>query len=62
MISSWSTSTRRSTRIRHRSAAFTLGAPAAYIASFGWVGQGTAAPDLNTVWTAIGGRCRRAIR
>ena len=29
-----------------------LGAPGAYVASFGWVGQGTAAPDLNTVWTA----------
>jgi YidC/Oxa1 family membrane protein insertase len=31
-----------------------LGAPGAYVASFGWVGQGTAAPDLNTVWTADG--------
>jgi YidC/Oxa1 family membrane protein insertase len=29
-----------------------LGAPGAYIASFGWVGQGTAAPGLDTVWTA----------
>src|SRR3954454_23925398 len=29
-----------------------LGAPGAYIASFGWTAQGTAAPDLNTVWTA----------
>jgi len=31
-----------------------LGAPGAYVASFGWVGQGTTAPDLNTVWTADG--------
>jgi YidC/Oxa1 family membrane protein insertase len=31
-----------------------LGAPGSYVASFGWVGQGTAAPDLNTVWTADG--------
>jgi len=29
-----------------------IGAPGAYVASLGWVGQGTAAPDLNTVWTA----------
>ena len=29
-----------------------LGAPGAYIASFGWTGQGTQAPTLNTVWTA----------
>jgi YidC/Oxa1 family membrane protein insertase len=29
-----------------------LGAPAAYIAQLGWTAQGTAAPDLNTVWTA----------
>jgi len=29
-----------------------LGAPGAYVASFGWVGQGTAVPDLNTLWTA----------
>src|SRR5262249_14113987 len=29
-----------------------IGAPGAYVASFGWVGQGTTAPDLNTVWTA----------
>jgi len=29
-----------------------LGAPGAYIASFGWTAQGTTAPDLNTVWTA----------
>ncbi|MEO8455774.1 MAG: membrane protein insertase YidC [Sphingomicrobium sp.] len=29
-----------------------LGAPGAYIASFGWTAQGAAAPDLNTVWTA----------
>jgi YidC/Oxa1 family membrane protein insertase len=29
-----------------------LGAPGAYIASFGWTAQGTQAPDLNTVWTA----------
>ncbi|MFL6728504.1 MAG: membrane protein insertase YidC [Sphingomicrobium sp.] len=31
-----------------------LGSPGAYVASFGWVGQGTAAPDLNTVWQADG--------
>jgi YidC/Oxa1 family membrane protein insertase len=31
-----------------------LGAPGAYVASFGWVGQGTTAPDLNTVWSADG--------
>ena len=31
-----------------------LGAPGAYVASFGWVGQGAAAPDLNTVWQADG--------
>jgi YidC/Oxa1 family membrane protein insertase len=29
-----------------------LGAPGAYIASFGWTGQGTATPTLDTVWTA----------
>ena len=29
-----------------------LGTPGAYIAQFGWAAQGTAAPDLNTVWTA----------
>jgi YidC/Oxa1 family membrane protein insertase len=29
-----------------------LGAPGSYIASFGWTGQGTAAPDLNTVWAS----------
>ena len=29
-----------------------LGAPGAYIASFGWTGQGTQAPTLDTVWTA----------
>ena len=29
-----------------------IGAPGAYVASFGWVGEGTAAPDQNTVWTA----------
>jgi YidC/Oxa1 family membrane protein insertase len=29
-----------------------LGAPGAYIASFGWTAQGATAPDLNTVWTA----------
>jgi YidC/Oxa1 family membrane protein insertase len=29
-----------------------IGAPGAYIAQFGWNAQGTAAPDLNTVWTA----------
>jgi len=29
-----------------------LGAPGAYVGSFGWVGQGAAAPDLNTLWQA----------
>ena len=29
-----------------------LGAPGSYVASFGWIGQGTAAPNLDTVWTA----------
>jgi YidC/Oxa1 family membrane protein insertase len=29
-----------------------LGAPGAYIASFGWTGEGTQAPTLDTVWTA----------
>jgi YidC/Oxa1 family membrane protein insertase len=29
-----------------------LGAPGAYIAEFGWTGQGTPAPTLETVWTA----------
>ncbi len=29
-----------------------IGAPDAYIASFGWTAQGTQAPDLDTVWTA----------
>ena len=29
-----------------------LGAPGAYIASFGWTGDGTPAPTLDTVWTA----------
>ena len=29
-----------------------LGAPGAYIASFGWTGQGTAPPTLDTMWTA----------
>ena len=29
-----------------------LGAPGAYIASFGWTGEGTPAPNLDTVWTA----------
>jgi YidC/Oxa1 family membrane protein insertase len=29
-----------------------LGAPGAYIASFGWTAQGAAAPTLDTVWTA----------
>ena len=29
-----------------------IGAPGAYIASFGWTAEGTAAPDFNTVWTA----------
>src|SRR4029434_9229900 len=31
-----------------------LGAPGAYIASFGWTGQGTPAPTLDTMWTADG--------
>ena len=29
-----------------------LGAPGAYIASFGWTGEGSAAPTLDSVWTA----------
>jgi len=29
-----------------------IGAPGAYIASFGWSAQGTQAPTLDTVWTA----------
>jgi len=29
-----------------------LGAPGAYLASFGWTAQGGAAPGLDTVWTA----------
>ncbi len=29
-----------------------LGAPGAYIASFGWTGQGVQVPTLDTVWTA----------
>ena len=29
-----------------------LGAPGSYIASFGWTGQGTATPTLDTMWTA----------
>jgi len=29
-----------------------LGAPGAYIASFGWTGQGVPVPTLDTVWTA----------
>ncbi len=28
------------------------GAPGAYFASFGWIGEGIAVPDSNTVWTA----------
>jgi YidC/Oxa1 family membrane protein insertase len=31
-----------------------LGAQGSYIATFGWTAQGTAAPDLNTVWTTDG--------
>src|SRR5574338_743863 len=31
-----------------------LGAPGAYVASFGWIAEGTAAPGLNAVWTADG--------
>ena len=52
-ICCWSRSARRSTKnsppVRLLSP---LGAPGAYIAQFGWTGQGAAAPDLNTVWTA----------
>ena len=29
-----------------------LGAPGAYIASFGWTGQGVQTPGLDTIWTA----------
>ena len=29
-----------------------LGAPGAYIASFGWTGEGTQTPTLDTLWTA----------
>ena len=29
-----------------------LGAPGAYIASFGWTAQGAAAPNLDTIWTS----------
>ena len=29
-----------------------IGAPGAYVASFGWTAQGGAAPTLDTVWTA----------
>jgi YidC/Oxa1 family membrane protein insertase len=29
-----------------------LGAPGAYIASFGWTGEGVAVPTLETMWTA----------
>ena len=29
-----------------------LGSPGSYVASFGWVGQGAAAPNLDTVWQA----------
>jgi YidC/Oxa1 family membrane protein insertase len=31
-----------------------LGAPGAYIASFGWTGEGVAVPTLDTLWTADG--------
>jgi YidC/Oxa1 family membrane protein insertase len=31
-----------------------LGAPGSYVASFGWVGQGAAAPNLETLWKADG--------
>ena len=31
-----------------------IGAPASYIAQFGWTAQGATAPDLNTVWQADG--------
>jgi YidC/Oxa1 family membrane protein insertase len=31
-----------------------LGAPGAYVASFGWTGQGTSAPTLDTVWQSDG--------
>ena len=29
-----------------------IGAPGAYVAQFGWTAQGSAAPDLNTIWSA----------
>jgi YidC/Oxa1 family membrane protein insertase len=29
-----------------------IGAPGAYVASFGWLGQGSPVPDANTLWTA----------
>jgi YidC/Oxa1 family membrane protein insertase len=29
-----------------------VGAPGAYFASIGWIGQGVATPDANSVWTA----------
>ena len=29
-----------------------IGAPGAYVASFGWTAQGGAAPTLDTMWTA----------
>ena len=29
-----------------------LGAPGAYVASFGWTAQGTQAPAFDTMWTA----------
>lgn len=29
-----------------------VGAPGSFFASFGWVGQGVATPDANSVWTA----------
>jgi YidC/Oxa1 family membrane protein insertase len=32
-----------------------LGAPGAYVASFGWTAQGAHAPTLDTVWTSDGG-------
>ena len=31
-----------------------LGAPGAYIAAFGWTGEGSSAPTLDTMWTANG--------
>ena len=46
-------SAKRSPRIRRRSACFRRPAPTnSYFAQFGWTGQGVAAPDANSLWTA----------